>query len=76
MSNKIMFVEKDTTVRKNENVAEFMNNYFINITKTINLKSSKNSNSNDILELISQFNDHASIRKIKESNPRIIPDEF
>ena len=37
MSNKIMFVEKNTIVRKDENVAELMNNYFINITKTLNL---------------------------------------
>lgn len=40
-----------------------MNNYFIIITKILNLKSSKNSNSNDIMELISHFKDYVSIQK-------------
>ena len=34
-----------------------MNNYFINITKTLTIKATKNSNINDIMESISQFND-------------------
>ena len=54
----------------------FLNNYFINITKNVNLKSSKNSNSNDIMEYISRFNDHVSNKKEKESYPLIIPDAF
>ena len=61
-----MSVQKDKIVRKDKNVAELMNNYFINATKTLNLKSSKYSNSNDIMELISHFNDHVSIKKITE----------
>ena len=62
-------------MRKDKNVAELMNNY-INITKTLNLKSSKNSNCNDIMELISQFNDHVTIKEVKERYPQIIPDAF
>ena len=46
---------------------------FINLTRTLNLKSSKKSNSNYIMELIFQFNDHASIEKIKESYSQITP---
>ena len=41
-----------------------MNNYIINITKTLKSKSSKNYNCNDLMELISQFNDHVSIKEI------------
>ena len=43
-----------------------MNNYFINIIKTLNLKSSKISSSNDIMKFISQLNDHVSIKKQKK----------
>ena len=62
MSNKIMLVETDKIICKDKSVAEFMNNYFINITKTLDLKSSKNSNSNDIME-ISWFNDYVSFKE-------------
>ena len=58
-----MLVEKGEIVCKDKNAAEFMKNYFINIKKALNLKSSKNSNNNDIIELISQFNDHVRIKK-------------
>ena len=61
---------------KDNNVAKLMNNSFINIEKILNLKLSKNSNSNDIMDLISQFNDHVSIKKIKEKYLKIIPDAF
>ena len=50
---------------KDNNVAKLMNNNFINIERILSLKLSKNSNSNDIMDLISQFNDHVSIKKIK-----------
>ena len=63
MSNKIMSVGKDKIVPKVKNIAKLMNYYFINITRTLNLKSSRNSNSNDIMELLSKFNDHSSIKK-------------
>ena len=62
MSNKIMLVGKDKIVHKVKNIAELMNYYFINITRTLNLKSSSSSN-NDIMELLSKFNDHSSIKK-------------
>ena len=62
MSNKIMLVEMDKIVYKDKTVAELMSNYFINI-KTLNLKSSKNSN---------RSCDHVNIKKIKESVLQII----
>lgn len=57
ISYEIMLVDKDKNMRKDKNVAEIMNNYFINITKTLTIKSIKNSNINDIMESLSQFND-------------------
>ena len=56
ISNKIILFE-EKIVRKDKNVAEVKNTYFINVTKTLTIKSTKNSNSNDIMESISQFND-------------------
>lgn len=41
ISDKIMLVEKDKIVLKGKNNSEMMQNYFINITETVNLKSSK-----------------------------------
>ena len=63
MTIKITLVQKDKIVGKDKNVAKVMNKFFISITKTLNKKSSKNSNNNDIMELISQFHDHESIKK-------------
>ena len=40
------------------------------MTKTLNLKSLKKSNSNDIMELISQFNGHVSIKKQNKVIPK------
>ena len=53
-----MLVEMDKIAQKEKIVAELINNNFINIAKTLNLKSLKSSNSNDIMDLISQFNEH------------------
>ena len=53
MSNKTMLIKRNKIVRKDKDAAKIMNSYITNITKTLNIKSSKNSNSNDIMELIS-----------------------
>ena len=70
MSNKIMVADKDKIMCKDKNVAEIMNNYSLNITNL--LKIIKNSNSNDIMKLIPQLNDHVSINKIKGRYLQII----
>ena len=46
-----------------------MNNYFINITKTLNLKPYKCSNTMNINEITSRFDNHISIKKVKEYFP-------
>ena len=53
-----------------------MNNYFINITKTLNLKPCKCSNAMNINEIISTFDNHISIKKIKEYFPDASSNNF
>ena len=44
-----------------------MNNYFINITKKLDLKPSTFSDTRNIDEMTKHFNDHTSVCKIKET---------
>ena len=44
-----------------------MNNYFINITKNLDLKPSPVFNTSDIDEITKHFDDHISVCKIKEA---------
>ena len=44
-----------------------MNNYFINITKNLDLKPSTISNTSDIDKITKHFDDHISVCKIKEA---------
>ena len=48
-----------------------MNNYFINITKSLNLKPFDKSKVD-----IYMFENHISIKKIHETFPNIIPENF
>ena len=48
-----------------------MNNYFIDITKTLNLKSLNKSQID-----IDKFENHISIKKIHETFPEIVPGSF
>ena len=43
-----------------------MNNYFINIIRGLNLKSSIKCATKDLNSIVSKFDDHVSIKKIKE----------
>ena len=52
-----------------------MNNYFINITKTLDLKSWTVSNTSDIDEITKHFHDHISVCKIKEVNSEILGED-
>ena len=49
-----------------------MNINFINITKTLDLKSWTVSNTSDIDEITKHFDDHISVCKIKEVNSEIL----
>ena len=48
-----------------------MNKYFINITKNLNLKAPIINTTDDIQSLTKNYENHISIRKIKEAYPEI-----
>ena len=53
-----------------------MNKLFINITKNLDLKSSKNCTTKDLNSILSEFDDHISIKRIKEFFPNINVNDF
>ena len=54
------------SIRTNENEnATIMNNFLINITKNVDLKSSKISTTKNLNSTVSEFDDHISMKKIK-----------
>ena len=52
-----------------------MNNYFINITKNLDLKPLTVPNTSDIDEITKHFDDHISICKIKEAYSEILRED-
>ena len=52
-----------------------MNNYFINITKKLDLKPSTVSNTSDIDVLTKHFDDHISVFKIKDAYSAILRED-
>ena len=64
---KISIVEKDSIITDEKKIAVLMNNYFINITKNLDLKPSTISNTSDIDKVTKYFDDHISVCKIKEA---------
>ena len=53
-----------------------MNNYFISITKNLDLKPSAVPNTSDIDEITKHFDDNISLWKIKEAYSEILRDNF
>ena len=53
-----------------------MKNYFINITKHLSLKPHTTSNTMDIGQITSAFNNHVSIKTIREVFPEISSNNF
>ena len=70
-SSKITLVEKNSIIVDEKKIANIMNNYFINITKTLSLKTLNKSQID-----IDKFENHISIKKIHETFPEIIPGSF
>ena len=65
ISEKLMLLGKNS-IRTNENEnATIMNNFLINITKNVDLKSSKISTTKNLNSTVSEFDDHISMKKIK-----------
>ena len=70
-SNKMMMIGKDKLLSEEGSIAEAMNNYFVAISKSLNLKDSSESKvdsnfghslNNVLLE------DHVSVKIIREKN--------
>ena len=53
----------NSIVTDDKDVAKTMNNFFINITKNINLKPCKDSSQTDINAITSNFDSHMSIKR-------------
>ena len=52
-----------------------MNNFFINITKNLDLTPSTVSNTSDIDEITKHFDDHISVCKIKEAYGEVLRED-
>ena len=62
-------------MKKKKKIATLMNNYFINITKNLDLKPSTVPNTSDIDEITKHFDDHISVCKIKEAYSEILRED-
>ena len=71
-SSKITPVEENNIISDEEEIANIMNNYFINVTKTLNLKKQLGVGRSGINE----FENHISIKIIHEKYPEILPETF
>ena len=71
-SRQIALLETDSILIDDKDIAKTMNNFLINITKDFNLKPYKNSSITNINGITSNFDNHVSIKKIKESFSNIV----
>ena len=71
-SSKITLVEENNIISDEEEIANIMNNYFINVTKTLNLKKQLGLGRSGVNE----FENHISIKMIHEKYPEILPESF
>ena len=73
-SNKMMIIEKDKLFSEERSIADVMNNYFVGISKSLNLKGSSESNVDNIGSNIRHslknvlFEDDISVKIIREKN--------
>ena len=64
-SEKIILTERDSIITDNEEIAETLSDYFINIADSLKIPTGI-SNLNDIHYITDFFRNHHSINKIKE----------
>ena len=73
-SNKMMIIEKDKLFSEERSIADVMKNYFVGISKSLNLKGSSESNVDNIGSNIRHslknvlFEDDISVKIIREKN--------
>ena len=71
-----MLLENNLIKTNEKEIATIMNSFFVNITKNIDLKSSKKCTTKDLNSIVSESDDHISIKKIKEFFPGININDF
>ena len=71
-SSKITLVKENNIISDEEEIANIMNNYFINVTKSLNL----NKQLGVELSSVNEFENHISIKMIHEKHPEILPESF
>ena len=73
-SNKMMIIDKDKLLSEEKSITEVMSKYFVDISKSLNLKDSSESNldniGNNIRHSVTNilFEDHVSVKIIREKN--------
>ena len=73
-SNKMMIIEKDKLLSEERSIAEVVNNYFADISKSLNLKDSSESNGENTGSNIRHslknvlFEDHVTAKIIGQKN--------
>ena len=65
-------IDKNNIRNDEEEIANIMNNYFINVKKTLNLKKQLGL----VRSGINEFENHISIKMIHEKYPEILPESF
>ena len=65
-------MEENNIISDEEEIAGITNNYFINVTKTLNLKKQHVVGRSGVNE----FENHISIKMIHETYPEILPESF
>ena len=73
-SNKMMIIEKNKLLSEKRSIAEFINKYFVDISKGLNLKDCSETNVDNTGSNIRYslknvlFEDHVSVKTIREKN--------
>ena len=75
-SDQIAISGNESVLTSEKEIANTMNNYFINIKKHLNLKPYTASSRMNIEQVTSAFNNHVSIKKIREVFPEISSSNF
>ena len=65
-------MKENDIVSSEEEISNTMNDYFMNVKRTLNLKKQFNASNGDS----SEFDIHISIKMIHEKYPEIIPESF
>ena len=62
-SNKLLLKEKGNLVSDEKELATIMNNFFINITKDLELKKDSKGKRNNLEDIVEAFESHRALKK-------------